>query len=216
MTEPEWVTATRDSYDALAAHDPAVVSTTNLDEQVLDRAMLAAFAACVTEAGGGRVLDLGCGPGNVTRALADLGLDAAGVDLSPGMVARARAAHPDLEFTVGDLRTLAAPATGYGGLLANHSLVHVPWDERPAVLAHLAGLLAPGGHLMVVVLVGDDTRHITEHQGLALDLTWYRQRPEALAGMVAGAGLDVRLTATRSPERAEPLAQGWVLARRPG
>jgi hypothetical protein len=94
--------------------------------------------------------------------------------------------------------------------------VHVPWDERPAVLAHLAGLLAPGGHLMVVVLAGDDTRRVTEHQGLSLDLTGYRQRPEPLADMVVGAGLDVRLTATRAPERAEPLAQGWVLARRPG
>lgn len=215
MAEPGWVAATRASYDALAAHDPAVVSTTDLDARVLDRAMLAAFAACVTEVGGGPVLDLGCGPGHVTRVLADLGLDAAGVDLSPAMVARAREAHPDLEFALGDLRTLPAPVTGYAGLLAHHSLVHVPWDERPAVLAHLAGLLAPGGHLLVAVLVGDDTRHVTEHQGLSLDLTWYRQRPVALAEMVAGAGLDVRLTATRAPERAEPLAQGWVLARRP-
>jgi SAM-dependent methyltransferase len=208
VTEPAWVAATRASYDALAAHDPAVVSTTDLAARVLDRAMLAAFAACVTEAGDGPVLDLGCGPGHVTRVLADLGLDAAGVDVSPAMVARAREAHPGLEFAVGDLRTLPAAAVGYAGLLAHHSLVHVPWDERPAVLAHLAGLLAAGGHLMAVVLVGDDTRHVTEHQGLSLDLTWYRQRPEALAEMIAGAGLDVRLTATRAAERGRAARPG--------
>jgi SAM-dependent methyltransferase len=128
------------------------------------------------------------------------------------MVARARASYPDLDFAVGDLRTL--PGGGYAGLLAHHAIIHVPWAERPAVLAHLAGLLAPGGHLLVVVLVGDDLRHADEHHGVPLDLTWYRQRPDALAEMIAAAGLDVRLIATRPPERAERLAQGWVLARR--
>jgi hypothetical protein len=129
-------------------------------------------------------------------------------------VARAREAHPEIACTVGDLRTLSAPAPGYAGLLAHHSLVHVPWDERPAVLEHLAGLLAPGGHLLVVVLVGDDTRHVDQYQGRPLELTWYRQRPDALADMITAAGLHVRLTATRPPEQSEQLPQGWVLARK--
>jgi SAM-dependent methyltransferase len=211
-----WVEATRSSYDALAAHDPTVSTTASFDGRALDRAMLAVFAACVLEGGGGPVLDVGCGPGVVTALLAELGLDAAGVDLSPGMIARARAAYPQLSFSVADLRTLPVPAVGEAGLLLHHAIVHVPWDERPAVLAHLAELLGPGGHLMLVVLAGDELRHVDDYQGLALDLTWYRQRPEALAELVAGAGLDVRLTATRNPERAEPVPQAWVLARRPG
>jgi SAM-dependent methyltransferase len=210
------VESTRSSYDVLAAHDPSVSTTSGFDGRALDRAMLAAFAACVLESGGGPVLDVGCGPGVVTALLVELGLDAAGVDLSPGMIARARAAYPDLDFSVGDLRTLPVPAVGYAGLLLHHSIVHVPWDERPAVLAHLAELLAPGGHLMLVVLAGDEIRHVDDYQGSSLDLTWYRQRPEALAELVAGAGLDVRLTATRTPERAEPVPQAWILAHRPG
>jgi SAM-dependent methyltransferase len=207
-----WVEATRTAYDAMAAHDPSISTTSNFDGRALDRAMLAAFAACVLEAGGGPVLDVGCGPGVVTALLAELGLDAAGVDLSPGMIARARAAYPELDFAVADLRTL--PGAGYAGLLLHHSIVHVPWDERPAVLAHLAELLAPGGHLMLVVLAGDEARHIDDHQGLPLDLTWYRQRPEPLADLLSG--LEVRLTATRTPEGPEPAPQSWVLARRPG
>jgi SAM-dependent methyltransferase len=213
VSEPAWVTATRTSYDALAEHAPALSTTSDFDGRALDRALLAAFAACVAEAGGGPVLDAGCGPGHVTGVLTELGLDAAGVDLSPGMIALARAAHPTLQFAVGDLRTLTAPPGGYAGMLAHHSLVHVPWDQRPAVLAHLAGLLAPGGHLLVVILLGDDSRHVDRYEDLPLDLTWYRQTTEGLAGMIAAAGLEIRLTAARPPQGDEQRPQGWVLAR---
>ncbi|MET9663256.1 methyltransferase domain-containing protein [Streptomyces sp. NPDC006510] len=55
-----------------------------------DNAVPVAFAGFVT-AGGGRVGDLGCGPGRVTAHLRDLGLTAFGIDLSPGTIAVARA-----------------------------------------------------------------------------------------------------------------------------
>jgi trans-aconitate methyltransferase len=215
MTEPAWVTATRTSYDAMAAYDPTISTTDHFDGRALDRALLATFAACVVEAGGGPVLDVGCGPGNVTRVLAELGLDAAGVDLSPGMIALARAAYPELSFSVADLRGLTGE---YAGLLLHHSLVHMPWDERPAALRHLTGLLSPGGHLMVVWLVGDDSRHVDAYQDLVLDLTWYRQHTDTLADMVTAAGLEVRLTAARPPDPGRPAEerpQGWLLTRRP-
>ena len=55
---------------------------------------------------GARVLEWGCGPGDLLAALKpSRGL---GIDLSPKMVARAQAAHPDehLEFREGDLHEL--------------------------------------------------------------------------------------------------------------
>src|SRR5437868_8282734 len=51
---------------------------------------------------GSRVLELGCGTGDL---LAILSLDprgSLGIDLSPATVARARAKHPTLRFEVGD------------------------------------------------------------------------------------------------------------------
>src|SRR5262245_27416577 len=62
---------------------------------------------------GARVLELGCGTGELLASLApSFGV---GVDFSEGMVAQARAAHPDLTFLVGDvedpafLRSLPGP-----------------------------------------------------------------------------------------------------------
>lgn len=58
-----------------------------------------------------------------------LGVDASGIDLSPRMVDLARAAHPDLRFSVGSMTDLALPDASVRGLLAYHSTIHVP-DER--------------------------------------------------------------------------------------
>src|SRR4051812_27846731 len=71
-----------------------------------------------------RVVDLGCGPGNLTALLAARWPDAdvVGVDSSPEMVERARAGGVDgVRFTLGDVRTWPAdaPAGGVDVLTAN-------------------------------------------------------------------------------------------------
>lgn len=48
---------------------------------------------------GESVLDVGCGPGHLTRLLVDAtGGQVVGTDISEGMIARASEAHPDIEF----------------------------------------------------------------------------------------------------------------------
>jgi predicted TPR repeat methyltransferase len=83
--------ATRWSYDAVAAAYADAFSD-ELRRKPLDRALLAAFAEQVRQhaPARGRVWDIGCGPGHITAFLAGLGLDAAGIDLSGGMVAQAK------------------------------------------------------------------------------------------------------------------------------
>src|SRR6476661_2533555 len=54
---------------------------------------------------GARVLELGCGTGELLAALKpSFGV---GVDFSAGMIAQARQAHPDLTFLVGDIEDAA-------------------------------------------------------------------------------------------------------------
>src|SRR5437016_11627742 len=48
-----------------------------------------------------RVLEVGCGTGDVLAALKPS--SGVGVDLSPAMIARARQLHPQIEFLVGDI-----------------------------------------------------------------------------------------------------------------
>ena len=51
---------------------------------------------------GERVIDVGCGTGTLTGAVADLGAHVVGADISPTMVEGARRRFPDLDFVVAD------------------------------------------------------------------------------------------------------------------
>src|SRR5512135_773248 len=51
---------------------------------------------------GERILDLGCGAGQLARVIADAGAHVTGLDKSPEMIAQATANFPDLDFRVGD------------------------------------------------------------------------------------------------------------------
>lgn len=96
----------------------------------------------------GRVFDLGCGAGNVTRLLADRWPDAAvtGVDGSREMLENARGEHPDLAWEEADLAGWAPDAPA--DVLFSNAALH--WlDGHETLFPNLLGFLAPGGALAV-------------------------------------------------------------------
>ena len=98
---------------------------------------------------GGRALDLGCGAGRHAVLLAERFTHVDAIDLSLPMIeiARARRSRPNVAYQQADL--LAATGSGeYDLVLSVMTLHHVP-DLR-AALAHMKGLLAPGGRIVLV------------------------------------------------------------------
>jgi ubiquinone/menaquinone biosynthesis C-methylase UbiE len=212
VSEPAFVTKTRASFDAVAGTYAATFSD-ELAGKPLDRALLSAFAELVPA---GPVVDVGCGPGYVTAHLASLGLDVSGIDLSPGMVEVARRAYPSLPFSVGSMLALEPADGSVAGLVAYYSIVNIPRPELPRVFAEFARVLVPGGVLLMVFQVGDEVRHGTEWLGHPVDLHVYRNQPDVVAGLLAEAGLAVRMTTVRQPEDdgGEVGPRAYLLARR--
>src|SRR5690348_8174515 len=60
---------------------------------------------------GQQILDLGCGPGDLSVVLADRGADVTGIDHDPDLLAAARTCAPHIHFEQQDLSNLALPAT---------------------------------------------------------------------------------------------------------
>ena len=89
------------------------------DQQLLDN-----FASALADAGA--CVDLGCGPGHVTRYLHERGVDIEGIDLSEGMLKMARKLNPGIRFSRGDLRALGAPDHHWAAAVAFYSLIHIP------------------------------------------------------------------------------------------
>ena len=94
------------------------------------------------------IYDLGCGPGNITRLLAERWPEAAvtGVDFSPDMLAKARKEAPRVAFEQADIARWSPPAPA--DLLFTNATLH--WlDDHAVLLPRLAAQLAPGGVLAI-------------------------------------------------------------------
>lgn len=104
---------------------------------------------------GEAVLEIGFGTGHALLALAraagTAGL-AAGVELSPGMIAVARAREPKLHdhMVNGDALRLPFGAACFDALLLSFTLELFPEREIPVVLGECRRVLRPGGRLGVV------------------------------------------------------------------
>ena len=98
---------------------------------------------------GGRALDLGCGAGRHAVLLAERFAHVDAIDLSLPMIeiARAKRSRPNVAYRQADL--LEAAGSGeYDLVLSVMTLHHVP--DLQAALAHVKGLLAPGGRIVLV------------------------------------------------------------------
>ena len=97
-------------------------------------------------------LDLGSGSGILARRLAARADRVIGIDLSPRMVALARASSAgiaNVEWRTGDFMTDDLPAAGFDAVCSVATFHHLPLD---AALARAASLVRPGGWLLVVDL----------------------------------------------------------------
>lgn len=104
----------------------------------------------LTEIGGSRVLDAGCGTGRVAIELARRGRSVVGVDLDAEMLATARAKAPELTWLRTDLTEVAglAEMPFDAVVLAGNVMIFVTPGTEQRVLSALAATLAPGGVLV--------------------------------------------------------------------
>ena len=123
---------------------------TMMDEEAKRDEVIAPFIAACPQ--GGRVLDLGCGPGHFARRMADGGLEVHAWDAVPEMVEYA-ARQPGVtarQARFEDLNTENA----YDGIWAYFSLLHAPRTDFPRHLAAIAEALKPGGVFVLGVKRG--------------------------------------------------------------
>jgi SAM-dependent methyltransferase len=192
----------RHIYDELR-HKP-------LDRQLLDR-----FADRVR--GEGLVCDLGCGPGQVARYLYDRGVATCGIDLSPGMVERARQLNPGVDFRQGDMRSLEAPAEAWAGIAAFYAIVNLPPVDLAEAFREMWRVLQPRGLLLLSFHIGEEISHVDELWGCAVCLDFYFFRTGDVESRLRAAGFDIDEIVEREPYAPEVEYQSrraYILARK--
>jgi SAM-dependent methyltransferase len=98
----------------------------------------------------GQALDVGCGTGSFARLLAGRCDRVLGIDLSPRMVAVARArsgGHPNIDYLVADATTWQFPRSRFDCVASIAAAHHLPLTP---LLERLGEAVAPGGTLLVL------------------------------------------------------------------
>ncbi len=151
----------------------------------------------------GQVLDLGCGPGNYARLMADAGLKVTAIDGSQEMARRADAL-PGVQARHGyfeDIEDLDA----FDGIWASFSLLHAPRADFPDHLARLKRALRAGG----VFFIGMKTGTGEGRDNLGRFYTYYSK--EALETHLQEAGLTPQRHWTGYGKGLSGQYSGWIV-----
>ena len=92
-----------------------------------------------------RILDLGCGTGELAQAISEKGATVVGLDADPQMIAKVKHQFPAVNFQVADARSFHFPEP-FDAVFSNAALHWVPESER--VVASIAKSLKPGGRFV--------------------------------------------------------------------
>ena len=95
--------------------------------------------------GGERILDLGCGTGQLTHKIAESGADVIGLDASPEMIGQARQNFPTLQFVLQDAASMDF-AEEFDAVFSNAALHWIL--DAPAVAKGMFRALRKGGRIV--------------------------------------------------------------------
>ncbi len=163
---------------------------------------------------GERVLDLGCGTGELTARIAELGGEVLGVDQDAAMIERARERFPALRFERADAQAFERPG-GEPPFDAVFSNAALHWMLRPAeVIARVRAVLRPGGRFVAeaggrgnVARVEQALHQARAEAGLAARPSpWFLPSIAGYARLLEEGGLEPRHMQVF--DRLTPLAEG--------
>lgn len=144
--------------------------------------------------GGGPVLDLGAGRGELLRVLSDAGVEAYGVDTSPEAVASCTSCGLDVRHEEALAHLAALRAASLGAVTGLHLAEHLPPEALLELLALAARALRPGG--LLVLETPNPENLVVAASSFWLDPTHRRPLPPALLAFLVGArgfdGIEVR------------------------
>ncbi|MEZ4966729.1 MAG: methyltransferase domain-containing protein [Saprospiraceae bacterium] len=139
------------------------------------------------------VLDIACGPGNITRYLLDRrpDLNILGVDLAANMIALARVNNPEAEFSVMDARHIASLRRKFDAIMCGFCLPYLSQEEAAALFRDAAAMLHEGGLLYLSTMEGDYSLSGLEKGSTGESIFIHYHEADHLLGALSAAGFQL-------------------------
>ena len=183
----------------------------------LDKILLKAF---ITEnVGSGKLIDLGCGPGQTTRFLFDNGFaNVTGADISPEMIKVAQQANPQLKFEVADMLSLQYADNYFAAAIAFYAIVHFDYDQVGTALKEINRVLIPGGHLLFSFHIGNNTVYIDDFLDQQVSIDFYFFEVEKIRQIVIETGFEITDILQSQPYKdvEHPSERAYIWVRKSG
>ena len=116
------------------------------------------------------VWDFGCGPGQTTEYLKNLGIEISGLDLSEKILEQAKTIHPEIHFQRGNILGLEFKNNSLAGVVAFYAIVHFTEEQVEIACREIYRVLEPGGIFLFTYHIGEETIHVEEFLGKKIDI----------------------------------------------
>ena len=202
------------TYDAIAK-EYAEKFIGEHEKKPKDREILLRFSQ---EIGDRRpIWDFGCGPGQTTKYLKNLGLEISGLDLSEKILEQAGKIHPEIHFRKGNILELEFDNDSIAGIVAFYAIVHFTKEQAAMACREVFRVLQPGGIFLVTFHVGEETIHVEEMLGKSIDIDFMFFTPDFISGCLKTCGFEKIEIIERDPYLGVEYEsrRAYVFARKP-
>lgn len=143
-----------------------------------------------------KILELGCGPGNVTRLLKSRFPEShvIALDLAPQMIEIAQKHLPDVDFRVMDVRDISAIPEKFDAVMCSFCLPFLSKADSAKLISDCADRLVSGGVLYVSTMEGNEERagfETTSFSG-SFEIYFNYHQQQDLEDSFAQSGFEIR------------------------
>ncbi|MBV1776479.1 class I SAM-dependent methyltransferase [Burkholderiaceae bacterium DAT-1] len=139
---------------------------------------------------GGQVIDVACGPGNVSAFIRSVrpDLQVTGIDIAPGMIAEAQRRVPDATFLVSDCRDIPLLGQTFDGAAFAFGLSYLDDQAAAATLQAIYDVLSPNAPLYLSTLSATKTHTLVQSSSAGERMLMHYRTPDAILAHISRAG----------------------------
>ena len=161
-----------------------------LGHKHFDTLLLSAFASENRDRG--KLIDLGCGPGQTTKWLADCGWkNILGVDLSSEMITIAKNNYPLIDFETADMLRLPWPDKTFAAAIAFYSIVHFDYSRIDSAFREIKRILSAGGQFLFSYHIGDKPVHLDEFRDHPVNIDFHFFETKKILDIITATGFEI-------------------------
>lgn len=155
------------TYDIIAREYSQAFSKEH-DQKPMDQILLKRF---YDEAGHKKpAWDFGCGPGQTTFHLTQLGMEISGLDLSEKILEEARIFHPNITFQQGNMLELSFNANSIGAIVAFYAICHFSKNQVEKAFSEIFRVLQQDGIFFFTYHIGKEKLNVNEFLGKSIEI----------------------------------------------